>query len=274
MPRADLHTHTKLSHGTGSIAEMYQASMRAGLEYIGFSEHAPLPAGFPSPVYNTDLTQTFAPYAQEVLDLKRAWHEGLPRPLLGIELDWLPSCRPWMRSLIESQPFDYVYGSVHHLDGMGLGKAESWNISLEEQFARFTAYYCEMAALARSGFAQIVSHPDFIKLRVADNFHAWLELESSRKTIWRAMAALRENGLALEVNSAGLRQNFREFYPAPPVMEIAHALALPIVLGSDAHCPGDVANGLSAAQTYAASFGYNQSLIFCEKKPVPLPFEQ
>ena len=41
MIKADLHTHTRYSHGANKPEDMYAAARDAGLAYIGFSEHSP-----------------------------------------------------------------------------------------------------------------------------------------------------------------------------------------------------------------------------------------
>lgn len=46
MIRADLHSHTKYSHGADEPEEMFAAANARGLEILGFSEHSPRPQGY------------------------------------------------------------------------------------------------------------------------------------------------------------------------------------------------------------------------------------
>lgn len=46
MILADLHTHTKYSHGGNTPDEMFAAAQAKGLAYMGFTEHSPRPVGF------------------------------------------------------------------------------------------------------------------------------------------------------------------------------------------------------------------------------------
>lgn len=273
MIEADLHSHTSISHGTASLGEMYEAARRRGLRYFGFSEHSPLPDGFFCHLYTGDLKGGFDAYARGVLDLKNNGAEN-PIPLLGLELDWLPSRLEWMRKLVHSQPFDYVLGSLHYLDGYSVGNLRNWgpDVGRQERFGRFEAYFCEMASLAKSGLAQIAAHPDFIKLRAWDDFQAWLEKPESEDYICLALNALADNGMAMEVNSAGLRQDFKEPYPCPAIMRLAGEINLPISFGSDAHNLGDIARDFDFLADYSKSFGYGKSLIFIEGNPLRLKF--
>ena len=273
MISADLHNHTFASHGTADAATMLESGRAAGREWFGLSEHAPLPPGFSCKLYTGDLTVEFPRFAAEVLRLREA-REKDPRVLLGMELDWIPSRLASMRELVAAWPFDYVLGSLHHLDGMSVGAIANWGpkVSREERFARFAAYYYEMAAMAKSGLVEVASHPDFIKLRAFADFRDWLALPESRAPLEAAVAALAETGTAMEVSAAGLRQDFAEPYPAPAIMRLAAEAGVDICFGSDAHAPADVARPFDRLADYAASFGYTDSVIFLQRQRRRLPF--
>lgn len=275
MITADLHNHTFASHGTADAATMLASGRAAGLQWFGLSEHAPLPPGFSCKLYTGDLTVEFPRLAAEVLRLREAGEKGPgPRVLLGMELDWIPSRLAYMRELVAAWPFDYVLGSLHHLDGMSVGAIANWGpeVSREERYARFAAYYYEMAAMAKSGLVDVASHLDFIKLRTFADYRDWLALPESRAPLETAVAALAETGTAMEVSAAGFRQDFAEPYPAPAIMRLAAEAGVDICFGSDAHAPADVARPFDRLADYAASFGYTDSVIFIQRQRRRLPF--
>ncbi len=274
MIRADLHNHTLASHGTASAGAMVAAARDAGLAWFGLSEHSPLPEGFHCALYKGDLARDFPRYAADVLRLRETAPPEGPRVLLGLELDWLPSRPAYMRELVAAWPFDYVLGSLHYLDGMSVGAPASWSarVGTAERRARFAAYFYEMASMARSGLVQAASHPDFIKLRAWDDFHAWLESPESRAPLMTALEALAASGTAMEVSAAGLRQGFAEPYPAPPVMRLAREAGVDICFGSDAHAPEDVARQFDRLSGYARSFGFTESVIFINRERRRLAF--
>lgn len=277
MIEADLHNHTLASHGTAGAAAMLAAGRAAGLRWLGFSEHAPLPPGFSCKLYTGDLNVEFPRYAAEVLRLRESGVQGAgggPRVLLGVELDWIPSRLAFMRELVAAWPFDYVLGSLHHLDGMSVGAIANWGpgVGREERHARFAAYYYEMAGMAKSGLVDAASHPDFLKLRAFADFRDWLALPESRAPLEAAMEALARSGTAMEVSAAGLRQDFAEPYPAPAIMRLAAEAGVDICFGSDAHAPGDVARPFDRLAGYARSFGFTDSVIFIQRQRRRLPF--
>lgn len=270
MILADLHNHTRISHGEASAAEMYEAACRAPLAYYGFSEHSPLPPGFACPLYLGDLAADFPGYVREVLALKGS--AAGPRVLLGAELDWIPSNPGWMRDFVAAYPFDYLIGGLHFLDRLAVGSPKNWDCAEEEKFRRYAAYYKEMARMAASGLVDVVAHPDFIKVRSYASFQAWLELPQSRELIRETLAVMKKAGVALEISSAGLRKDFEEPYPAPAIMALAAELGLPVTFGSDAHNTTDTVSGFDMLAEYARSFGFTQSLIFQARKPHVLAF--
>ncbi len=271
MILADVHNHTSISHGEATAAQMYEAAQARGLRWYGFSEHSPLPPGYACPLYHGDLAGDFPRYVEEALRLKSA---GSPRVLLGMELDWIPSHMPYMRELAARWPFDYVIGGLHFLGSLAVGSPGNWNQgeSEEERHARFAAYYREMKAMARSGLMNIVAHPDFIKVRCPESFHAWLDRPGSLELIRETLCAMREGGVALEVSSAGLRKEFAEPYPAPAIMRLAVEEGVNISFGSDAHSTADVAFAFDHLAAYARSFGYARSVVFQARQPFHLPF--
>lgn len=261
MILADLHSHTSLSHGESGPADLLRAAERANLSYFGISEHSPLPEGFGCDLYTGNLAGGLDDLASEILDLSAK--AGKTKLLLGLELDWIPSKTRHMRALVQSQPFDYVFGSLHFLDGISTGSPKSWpdDQAREYRFGRFAAYFEEMANMAESGLVNIAAHPDFIKLRLWPDFMAWLDSPQSRSHLEKAFNALSCNNVAMEVSSAGLRQDFNEPYPAPALMRLARDMDVQICFGSDAHKPAHVADNFARLEEYARSFGFDKYVV-------------
>lgn len=270
MIRADLHTHTWYSHGAATTAAMYAAAQKTKLDWFGFSEHSPLPPGYTCGLYrHGDLGGVFPDYARQVMELRRA--AVRPQVLFGMELDWIPSHREFMEALAAAYPFDYIIGGLHYLGSFSIGSG-GWNDGEVARFARFEAYYEEMARMASSGLVDIVAHPDFIKLHAYNSFHRWLKRPDSLCLVARALAAMAGAGVAMEISSAGLRRAYHEAHPAPAILKLAAAAGVSITFGSDAHTTDSIGSGFSALAAYARSCGFVQSLIFKGRRPVAVPF--
>ena len=243
---ADVHNHTNASHGKASVGEMYAAAKDRGLAVYGFSEHSPRPEAYSYPVeYREHLRQNFVRYASEVMQLRAL--SGSPKVLLGMELDWFPSERPFMEAAVAAYPFDYIIGGIHFLGSWGFDfTQDDWKISPQQCYTRYENYFRTLADMARSGLVDIAAHPDIIKLYSVDVFHQWLAMPESLALISEALTAIRDNGLVMEISSAGLRKPCNEIYPHPAIMRLASDLGVKISFGSDAHCPNTPAYAYSS----------------------------
>src|SRR5262249_30134378 len=88
-----------------------------------------------------------------------------------------------------------------------------------------------------------------------------------------AVAALAECGLAYEINTAGLRKECRELYPAPEFVALACSAGVPVLINSDSHAVAELGAGFAEAVALAKSAGYTKAARFAQRQRslVPLP---
>ena len=122
-------------------------------------------------------------------------------------------------------------------------------------------YFDEIIAAARSGLFDTIGHLDVVKrylyplIRPAD-FGARPELLDP------ALAAIAESGMALEINTSGLRHRVAETYPAPWALARFRELGgVHAVTGSDAHRADWFAWGLADGYRALTEAGF-PSLAF------------
>ena len=86
-------------------------------------------------------------------------------------------------------------------------------------------------------------------------------------------AALAETGVAFEINTAGLRKECRELYPAPEFVTMAREAGVPVLIDSDAHAVGDLGAGFAEAVALAKAAGCTHTARFAQRRRslVPLP---
>lgn len=272
---ADLHSHTRHSHGQASVEAMYLAAQKAGLRIFGYSEHSPRPAGYSYPSdYQDKLNNGFNAYLEEVqIMAERGRAEGL-QVLLGLEIDYIPGQEAYAAALSARHPFDYIIGGLHYQGTWGFDfTPDDWTaLSREQRFAVYARYYDDLAAMCRCGLFHIAAHPDLIKLFSVEDFNLWLDTGAAVECIGKTLRTIRDNNMIMEVSSAGLRKPCKEIYPGPKIMAIAADLALPISFGSDAHCVNTPAYAFDRLARYAASFGYRESMVVEKGRFRALPF--
>ena len=272
---ADLHMHTAHSHGQAATEAMFQAARAKGLAIIGFSEHSPRPAGYAYPAdYQAKLVREFPQYVEEVRQIAAAASAENIRVLLGMEVDYLPGQEAYAKALIAAHDFDYVIGGLHFQKNWGFDfSAEDWVLMTKgERFAAYAQYYRDLAAMCQSGLFHIAAHPDLIKLFSVENFQAWLATDEAEPLIRDALTAMKDNDMAMEISSAGLRKPCKEIYPCRRLMESARKLRLPISFGSDAHCVNTPAFAFNVLARYAGEYGYTRSTVIEQGRPRQLPF--
>ena len=253
----DYHMHLRngseeVAHDTWSVDPFVAAARAAGVDEIGFTEH----------VYYFTQTRSLwtVPYQTErcLYDLDayvdavvQARERGQPVKL-GLEVDYVPGREDETRKLLAPYPWDYLLGSVHFVDGFGVdGEPKLLNeVGVEEAWSR---YFETLAAAARSGLFDSLSHPDLVKIfgeRAAAFDYA------------EVADAIAQTGIAVEVSTAGLRKPVRELYPHPDLLAACRERDVPVTLGSDAHSPDVVGRDFDRARELMRAAGYETVTVF------------
>jgi histidinol-phosphatase (PHP family) len=258
---ADYHIHTKLCrHAEGEPREYVERAIELGMAEMGFADHLPFLGGWEP---RHDLKDDWAmgldevdDYVVLVLGLAREY-AGDVRILLGIEADFIPETLDDTATFLSGYPFEYVIGSVHIVgDRFGFDHPEMKGRLSEYGLGRI---YLESLDLARqaaeSGLFSVAGHLDHAKkLGPPEDEEA---VASAASAALRAVAAA---GMAIELNTGGLRKPVAEAFPGPALLAEAEGLGIPLVLGSDAHRPGHVGHEFARAADLAREAGYTSLL--------------
>jgi histidinol-phosphatase (PHP family) len=82
-------------------------------------------------------------------------------------------------------------------------------------------------------------------------------------------------GLALEINSGGLRRGLRWPYPDPDILRVAREAGIrDITTGSDAHRPDQVGYGIKACLDSAGDAGFDRIVVFERRSRREIPLRQ
>jgi histidinol-phosphatase (PHP family) len=252
----DYHMHLRngreeIAHETSSVEPFVETAHRTGVDEIGFTEHAyyftQLRTLWSVPYHTERCAYDLDAYVDAVL---RARERGLPVKL-GLEVDYVPGREDEMRALLAPYPWDYLLGSVHYVDGLGIDGAPRLadEVGVEEMWRR---YFAMLARAARSGLFDSLSHPDLAKVH-GDR------VDFDYTDICDAIA---EAGVAVEVSTAGLRKPVGELYPHPDFLAACRERGVPVTTGSDAHVPELVGRDFDRARELLRSAGYETVTVF------------
>lgn len=271
---ADHHVHIeKGPYQRWWLDRFVRRATARGLAELGISEHLyrfKQAAGLlNNPWENRRRTQDLDRYFA-LLDEARA--DGLPLKV-GVEFDYVPETEEAIGRLLDRYPFDYRIGSVHWLGDVGFDLSPDipfWKSG--DIRKKYADYFAMLGRLARSGLADIVGHPDVIKVFGhrpegvgAGGPHQSGDPDAAsflRPLYDRAAEEFAAAGLTAEVSTAGRRKPVGEMYPAPDFLAALRAHDVPIVISSDAHRPLDVGRDFDEALEYARAAGYRQVAQF------------
>lgn len=264
----DLHTHhERCGHARGIIRDYIESAIDRGLQVIGISDHTPYFSSEedqPFPRITMAKSQ-FPEYVKEVLELKHSY-AGKIDVLLGIEADFFPDQVENYRPYFERYPFDYIIGSVHHVDGVSIFKRGRWDrLSSQEKVRTKERYYSLIEQSAKSGMYEILGHIDAMK----GFYPAFSTIQTD--TVKHTLKVIGENEMAIEINTSGKTKDVGGWYPSEEILEMAHFYGVNVTFGSDAHDPERVGDDFEKVQKNLKELGFKEWVYFKEKKRISVP---
>ena len=197
----------------------------------------------------------------------RAKDAGLP-VLLGLEVDFFPDTIDAALQLIEPYPFDILLGSIHWIDGWWFDRSHSvgeWD--RRGPRAVYERFFQMQAELAASGAVDVITHSDRVK-------YLGHRLPEEPIDLYQELiSAGVESGVAMEINTGGLRHPIHEIYPSTTLLSMAHDAGIDITFASDGHSPEQAGWGLDLARAAAFDAGYTRRARFVARKRTLVPFD-
>jgi histidinol-phosphatase (PHP family) len=269
---ADYHMHLRdedeeIAHRASAIAPFLETAQARGVDEIGFTEHVyyfrqtrPL---WHVPYHLDRCMYDLEPYVDAVLEAKA---QGLPIKL-GLEVDYEPEREEETRELLAPYPWDYLLGSVHFIDGLGVdGEPRLADaVGVETAWRR---YFDALAAAARSGLFDSLSHPDLVKV-----FGRRPSQELERELHAQVVDEIADSGVAVEVSTGGLRKPVGELYPDPHLLALCRERGVPVTVASDAHVPSLVGSDFDRARALLRSAGYETITLFDRREGRQVPLD-
>jgi histidinol-phosphatase (PHP family) len=257
---ADLHTHTYLCKHADGVAEEYiRSAIERGFQMIGCSDHAPMPNDYDAK-HRMSLEQFHAEYKPTVLALREKY-KGRIDIKFAVEGDFFPGTEQWVKNFHDTNDFDYVIGSVHYLGEWGFDNPVFVHRYDEENIdVVYEQYFDHIKRSAQSGLFDIIGHCDLVKKfghRPSRNMD---------DLVREAMHAVKTSGMAIEINTSGLRKPVKEMYPSEAILKIAAELEIPLTLGSDAHAPAEVGSDFALAKALIERYGRGMMSVYTKRQ--------
>lgn len=256
---ADCHLHTEFSFDSeADIQVQIEQAVRLGMQHICITDHMDL--DYPDGVFFLDTPA----YVQRVLELREQYRDKITI-CLGVEAGLQEHLKKRLTQYLEQYPFDFVIGSMHLIHGedpyyggifQRLGDQEAYR-----EYFRSTA-----ENLKKAPKIQTLGHLDYIVRygKEKERFYSYEKFSDEIDTILRLLI---EKGIALEVNTGGLK-SLPFPNPHPEVIRRYRQMGGEMItIGSDAHMPEHIGRGFAELPELLKSCGFQYYTVFQEKKP-------
>lgn len=260
------HSGEFCGHAADSLADIVAAYADRNFAWVGLTEHMPPPSDrFRYPEEEAagldaaSLRDRFARYIETARGLQRRYADRLPVHV-GFETECYSGALELAADLIREFRPDYVVGSVHHVDDVGIDlspeayrqAAESAG-GLDALYVRYFDLQYEMLKALRP---PVVGHFDLI--RIFDP--AYLD-RLRRPAVWdrvcRNLRLMQRERMILDFNVRALSKGASEPYVSRPILRQAREYGVSAVPGDDSHGVDSVGRNIDEGIRMLAEAGFD-----------------
>ena len=255
----DYHMHSRVSYDAEfAPAQMALAAKEAGLREICFTDHMDYSQKIP----HGEISFSPGEYQDAYRDV------SLPGLTIrhGIELGLTPWNKQEVARDLAALPYDFVIGSIHHVDELDIYFPEFWlDKTPREAERRYLETMLECVTV-HNGF-DVLGHLTYVSKSPCNPAPRIIPLDDYREIVEEILGTLVRKGKGLEINTSGL-DRIGDFFPGREYLRRFRELGGEIVtVGSDAHTLNRVGRQIpEALDVLKEIFGY--VCTFEGRKPV------
>jgi histidinol-phosphatase (PHP family) len=268
MVSADMHTHTDNSYdGNHSAMFLCQTACEKGLRAIAFTDHVEMDRYFAGR-FDRAAKQSYV----ETIKARSAF-QGRLLVCTGVELGQATYDRPQSEKLLRSFAYDVVVGSIHNLRDRHDFWFMNFNDCTDADIAQLLrGYFSELRELVEWGNIDVLAHLTYPLRYIVGENGRQVDMSDYAGEIDAILQGIIEKGIALEINTSGLRQSLGTLLPDEPILRRYRELGgSRITLGSDAHFAAHLGAGFAESAATALRCGFTESLIFSGREPTGIP---
>ncbi len=263
----DFHMHTAASEDSDAPAvEMCEAAVQRGLAAVAITDHVEM-LRYREDGYDMAAAQSWAASGEMA-----AQFAGRLRVARGVELGQPLYNLAESERLLSEHAYDFVLASQHQLDdGLDFYFYDYTSVDVTATMARYFDAVYQMVQWGKFHSLAHLTYP-FRYLppekRPAD-YAAW------QPQIDAILRTLAQKGLALEINTSGLRNPaLRTTHPDLPIVRRFRELGGEhITVGADAHIPADVGAHIPDALALARAAGFDHYTVYFAGQPEMIPID-
>ena len=268
----DYHVHSDCSGDSSApMLDLCRAAIDRGITSVCFTEHIDF-----EPTDSCYGAFDYARYISRIHEAKEAFAGALDIRC-GVEVDFQGKFRSHIEGFLDGKDFDFVLGAAHYVDGVILEDHRRY-FPGKTPLEAYAPYFDNTLAAVETGWFDGIAHLDLCK-RYGVRYFGPFDWSPHRERIERILRAVIERGMALEINTSGLRQSPRDLYPCRGILDLYFSLGgRSITVGSDAHRVADVGVGIAEALEIARGIGFEDVATYSRRgrgvagiEPPPAP---
>ena len=271
---ADCHSHSDCSFdGQAPMEQMCARAQSLGLLYYAVTDHCECDQYDGSPQFGGRKYYDVVRRAWRELEENRRRFPDL-HLLKGVELGQPLQNLPAALDVLDGRDYDIVIGSLHNIAGMpDFYHLGGEHFSQDQLDALFGLYFDQLREMLDWGKFDTLAHITY-PLRYLYRPGDTPSFERYSAMLDVIFKKLIEQDKALEFNTSRLGRTDCPILPDREVFTRYRALGgRRVTLGSDAHCPENVAKGIPEALDLLREIGYTEYTVFVGRQPQQIPIE-
>ena len=250
------HSGEFCNHAVDSLDDVIQAYIAKQFTWVGITEHIPPLSDrflYPEEVQaglNTEkMHHRFRHYVATCRRLQQRYRSQI-QLFVGCEIESYNGTVGLVRQLMDTFAFDYIVGSLHHVDDIGFDYSPQLYRDAVQSAGGLEALYCryfdDQFEMIRTLKPQVVGHFDLIRI-FDDDYRQQLALPAVEQRILRNLELVKDLNLTLDCNVRALAKGASEPYPTRAILQQAVELEISIVPGDDSHGVDSVGDHIDEA---------------------------
>ncbi|MHA1151022.1 MAG: histidinol-phosphatase HisJ [Promethearchaeota archaeon] len=273
----DWHTHSeRCHHAVGDLEDYAIKGIEKKLQTIGFSDHFPYEFlkkidRIPYGEYAMTLEE-IEDYLSTAEKLREKYKEKIAIKI-AFEVDFFENQEQALKFQLRKviKRLDYILGSIHILDfkdGRGSWGFDDGRFLKDYQYYGADAVYLQYYKTEQ----QMLNSKDF-DLDIIGHFDLpkkFNNLPENKEEVFneamKTLELIKKKDLTMEINTSGFRKEVGKQYPSLKIIKKMYALDIPVLLGSDAHDPAEVAWEFEKTIELLKTIGYDHLAHFNKRK--------
>lgn len=257
------HSGQFCQHAQDDLESIILAYIDQGFSWVGITEHIPplsddmrYPDETEAGLSADFLQQRFTQYFQLGRELQQKYADRIEL-LLAFEIETYPGTRDYVNSLINQFQPDYLVGSLHHVNGIGIDYSRDYYQLALANAGSMKQLYCDyfdsQFLMMEQFCPAVVAHFDLIRAFDPDYLSTLADPEIIER-IERNLDFIADNKLIMDFNLRGFDKGLEQ-YPSLSVLKRAMAKGIAIVPGDDSHGVNSVGRNYDQGLTVLANLG-------------------